>query len=316
MVTGGSGFIGANFVRSALTSGHAITVFDDLSVGDRRYLTGLPVRFVQGSILNEDLVKSEVGRHEVVIHLAAQSGVPSSLADPRADCLINIIGTLNLLEACRATRTSAGYPRFVFASSNATLGRQSLPATEHKVPLPLSPYGASKLAGEAYCLAYHGSWGIETIALRFGNVYGPYSAHKKSVVARFCRDLAYSGSITLESDGLQTRDFIFVEDLCQALLKAVDSPVAGEVFQISSGTETSIVELANCITKIVGHELKVRHAAARSGEARRNLSDITKASRILGWEPKVRLEEGLRRTYEWHQSWNTAVDVGTACDQL
>jgi len=275
-------------------------------VGDPRYIEGLPVRFVQGSIMDEVVVREEVRHHDAVVHLAAQSGVPTSLADPLNDCHLNILGTLNLLEACRSTQSDRGKPRFVFASSNAVLGRQLPPATENKAPLPMSPYGASKLAGEAYCLAYNGSWGLGTIALRFGNVYGPYSAHKKSVIARFFHDLSNNGNITIEGDGQQTRDFIFVEDLCRALLKAIDTQACGEIFQISSGIETSIWELGNMIVAITGRQAKIAHVAARLGEARRNRSDIGKAASILGWTPQVSLHEGLQQTFEWHSEWKSS----------
>ena len=188
-----------------LDHGYRVTVLDNLSTGRREYLEGLPITFIEGDILDADLVNRVVPGHDGVVHLAAQTGVPGSLADPRRDCEVNVIGTLNLLEACRMeqakrqkgergkgekreTGKSVGRsslvvgPRFVFASSNAPLGRQPPPATEDKAPQPISPYGASKLAGEAYCLAYHGSWGLGTVVLRFGNVYGPFSAHKNSDV--------------------------------------------------------------------------------------------------------------------------------------
>ena len=160
LVTGGAGFIGANLVRLLLGQGHQVTVLDNLSSGHREYLVGLPVQFVVGNVLDVDLVNRLVPGHDSLVHLAAQTGVPLSLADPRRDCEVNIIGTLNLLEACRKAQQAGGRaPRFVLASSNAALGRQLPPATEDKAPLPISPYGASKLAGEAYCLAYHGSGG-------------------------------------------------------------------------------------------------------------------------------------------------------------
>src|SRR5262249_13579777 len=156
------------------------------------------------------------------------------------DLEINVIGTLNMLQACRAVQgatrsrpTEGGPrtrpPRLIFASSNAPLGRQSPPASEEKAPLPISPYGASKLAGEAYCLAYHGSWGVQTVVLRFANVYGPYSGRKTSVVAKFFKDIQTTGSLTIDGDGQQTRDMIFVGDLCDAIWRALESDVAGEV---------------------------------------------------------------------------------------
>ena len=162
LVTGGVGFIGANLVRMLLNHGYRVTVLDNLSTGQREYLTGLPIEFIQGDVLDVELVGRVVPGQEGIVHLAAQTGVPDSLVDPRRDCEINVIGTLNLLEACRQAMNKeislspssvSLLPRFVFASSNAPLGRQPPPVTEEKAPLPISPYGASKLAGEGYCLA-------------------------------------------------------------------------------------------------------------------------------------------------------------------
>lgn len=303
LVTGGAGFIGANLVRMLLKRGYQVTVLDNLSTGQRDYLEGLPIRFVQGNILDVDLVNKVVPGHEGVVHLAAQCGVPASLANPIRDCEVNVIGTLNLLEASRMN----GVQRFVFASSNAPLGRQPPPATEDKAPLPISPYGASKLAGEAYCLAYHGSWKLGTVVLRFGNVYGPFSAHKNSVVAKFFKDILTKGGITIDGDGNQTRDFIYVGDLCRAILLALESDVAGEVFQIATGVETSINELAAMVQEVVGGEVEVNHGPPRQGDIRKNYSAVSKARAMLGWEPLVALRQGLELTWEWFNQrykWN------------
>src|SRR6267142_3416743 len=161
LVTGGAGFIGANLVRLLAAEGHIVTVLDNLTAGRSEYLAGLGLEVVNADILDCEAVQGAITGHEAVVHLAAQTGVPLSLADPRRDCQVNVVGTLNVLEAARRTKAR----RVVFASSNAPLGRQRPPATEDKAPLPVSPYGASKLAGEAYCLAYHGSWGLQTVAL-------------------------------------------------------------------------------------------------------------------------------------------------------
>jgi UDP-glucose 4-epimerase len=208
---------------------------------------------------------------------------------------VNVFGTLNILEACRG----AGADRFVFASSNAPLGWQPPPATEDKAPLPISPYGASKLAGEGYCLAYHGSWGLGTVALRFGNVYGPYSAHKNSVVARFCKGILATGQITIDGDGEQTRDFIYVDDLCRAIALALESTVGGEVFQIATGVETSVLELARRVREVAGSAVNVHHAPERQGDIRKNYSAVSKVREWLGWESQVKLHQGLRLTWEW-----------------
>ncbi len=213
LVTGGAGFIGANLVRMLLDAGATVTVLDNFSTGSRGYLAGLPIDVIEDNILNTKLLSGIVAALDGVVHLAAQTGVPGSITDPRRDCELNVIGTLNLLEACREANRGGRQRRFVFASSNAPLGRQPPPATEEKAPLPVSPYGASKLAGEGYCLAYAGSWGLPTIVLRFANVYGPWCAHKSSVVAKFFKDISSTGRITLDGGGTQTRDFIYVGDL-------------------------------------------------------------------------------------------------------
>jgi UDP-glucose 4-epimerase len=303
LVTGGAGFIGANFVRAALDAHHELAVLDNFSQGSAGYLADLPIRIVQGDILNAAVVGEEVQGHHVVVHLAAQTGVPGSLADPYRDCQINVLGTLNVLEACRHATPR---PRLVFASSNAPLGRQAPPATEDKVPLPVSPYGASKLAAEAYCLAYHSSWGVETVILRFGNVYGPFSAHKASVIAQFLKDIREHGTVTIDGNGQQTRDFIYVGDLCRAMLLACSSNVSGEIFQIATGIETTIGELAEAFSSVLRVPLATQHGPARAGDIERNYSGIAKARKLLDWQPEVSLSEGLQKTRDWYAVWREA----------
>jgi len=321
LVTGGAGFIGANVVRMLLEHSYDVTVLDNLSTGRREYLESLHIQFVEGDVLDNNLVNRVVPGHDGVVHLAAQTGVPGSVSDPRRDCEINVIGTLNLLEACRLVPRSNGteerrsegqltyasaplLPRFIFASSNAPLGRQPPPATEDKAPMPFSPYGASKLAGEAYCLAYHGSWGLGTVVLRFGNVYGPFSVHKNSVVAKFLKDILTKRQITIDGDGQQTRDFIYVKDLCRAILLALESNVSGEVFQIATGVETSILQLVALVQETVGQHAGVRHGPPRQGDIRKNYSAIAKVWEMLGWKPTVDLPQGLRKTRSWFEHWS------------
>lgn len=325
LVTGGAGFIGANLTRLLVDRGYKVTVLDNLTAGRSEYLDGLPVEFIHGDILDTATIHSVIAEKYGVVHLAAQTGVPGSLRDPRKDCEINILGTLNVLEACRAekARTAeqvrgahASGPRVIFASSNAPLGRQSPPATEDKAPLPASPYGASKLAGEAYCLAYTGSWGLETVALRFGNVYGPFSAHKNSVIAKFFKDILTCGRVAVDGDGEQTRDFINVEDLCRAVLLSLESDIRGEIIQIATGVETSIQSLANLVREVARCNVLIGHGPERQGDIRRNYSDITKARTLLGWEPRVSLEQGLRTTWESFNRTNLREERGTSCTVL
>jgi UDP-glucose 4-epimerase len=303
LVTGGAGFIGANLARMLLNLGYVVMVIDNLAVGRRGYLDTLPVELIEGDVLDYALVEKAVGACDAVVHLAAETGVPDSLAHPKQNCLVNVIGTLNLLEACRIRQEKEGksLARFVFASSNAPLGGQDPPAAEHKAPRPLSPYGASKLAGEGYCSAYHGSWGLGTVALRFANVYGPFSAHKKSVVANFLLNLLTSRTITIQGDGQQTRDFIYVEDLCRAIVTALESRVSGEIFQIATGVETSILELAHLLEEVVGVEVQAITTEGRRGDIQKNYATIEKARAMLGWAPRVSLREGLAHTWQWFQ---------------
>ncbi|MCP4419609.1 MAG: NAD-dependent epimerase/dehydratase family protein [Chloroflexi bacterium] len=296
LITGGAGFIGANLIRLLLTTGYEITVLDNLSTAVRdRYLAGLPIRLVQGDILNANLVNDTVAGHDAVIHLAAQTGVPGSIENPRHDCEVNVIGTFNLLEASRKAQVK----RFIFASSNAPLGRQPPPATEDKAPLPISPYAASKLAGEGYCLAYHGSWGLGTIVLRFANLYGPFSRHKESVVAKFFKDIVTEGQLVIYGDGRQTRDFIYVTDLCRAVQMALISDISGEIFQIATGQETTIQELSQIIQTVSQREAQISHSPSRRGDIKQNFSQISKAESMLKWKPTVSLHEGLTLTWDW-----------------
>ncbi len=311
LVTGGAGFVGANVVRR-LAGSWRVTVLDDLSAGSLAYLEGLDVEFVEGDVLDRSLIAQQVEGQDAIVHLAAQTGVPGSLENPERDCRVNVLGTLGLLDALRnASRVGSRPARFVFASSNAPLGRQEPPATEDKAPLPVSPYGASKLAAEAYCLAYHGSWGLGTVALRFANLYGPYSLHKESVVAKFFKDVLRDGSITIDGDGGQTRDFIYVEDLAAAVELALDASIGGEVFQIATGRETSIAELAGMVEALANRSVDRTFAEARRGDIRRNYSSIEKARDVLGWQPRVGLEEGLARTWSWFQEALEARDGGS-----
>ncbi len=302
LVTGGAGFIGANLVRLLSARGHSVVVLDNLESGSRTQLDGVSHEFVEGDIRDADLLRELVGSCNGVAHLAAQTGVPGSLEDPNLDCEVNVLGTLNLLEACRKASTDAvaqSCPRLVFASSNAPLGRQKSPCSEEKAPLPISPYGASKLAGEAYCLAYEGSWRVPAIVLRFANVYGPFSAHKTSVVAKFLMDACLNGSITVDGDGGQTRDFIFVRDLCRAILAGLESRVQGEVFQIATGIETSILELSALVSEIVGLDFKIEFGPSRLGDVRNNFSAVSKAKQMLGWQAEIDLRSGLNETWQW-----------------
>src|SRR5215470_2192152 len=319
LITGGCGFIGRNLVQALRArSNEAIRIIDNLSVGTRDDLLGItpfaefdpatvrgsdphaPIELVVGDIGDAGLVERVTAGADIAVHLAANTGVGPSVADPMGDCSRNVIGTLNYLEACRAN----GVKRFVFASSGAPIGECTPPIHEELPAHPVSPYGASKLAGEAYCSAYARSYGIETIALRFGNCYGPLSSHKDSVVAKFIREALAGQSWEIYGDGRQTRDFIFVGDVVDAIIRSSTTHgIGGEVFQIATNAETTVLELvAKLVDTLARHGIAAggtHHGDARVGDVRRNYSDTRKARRMLGWKPEVDLEDGLDRTVKW-----------------
>jgi UDP-glucose 4-epimerase len=319
LVTGGCGFIGVALVKSLVDEGgHAVRVVDNLAVGTREDLSavcefveaspaevgptvsGSPVELVVGDILDEELALRAAEGSDVIVHLAANTGVAPSVEDPRGDCLANVIGTVNYLEAARHN----GVERFVFASSGATIGEVEPPIHEEMSPHPVSPYGASKLSGEAYCSAYSRTFGVETVALRFGNVYGLLSNHKNSVIAKFIKRAMRGEVLEVYGDGTQTRDFIFIEDLTRAVrLSATTEGVGGEVFQIATNAETSVQEMVEELLPVLAafgiKDVEVRQAAPRLGDVMRNYSDTSKAARMLGWRAEVDLKEGLRRTVDW-----------------
>jgi UDP-glucose 4-epimerase len=327
LVTGGCGFIGRNFIHRLLPHSElSVRIIDNLSVGTAEKLAlvtdfelveaasfGRPgtrhskVELIVGDIRDEALAVRATAGVDVIVHLAASTGVGPSVDDPRFDCVTNVIGTLNYLEAAR----SCGVKRFIFASSGAPIGECSPPIHEELAPHPVSPYGASKLAGEGYCSAYRQSYGIDTVALRFGNCYGPYSGHKESVVAKFIREALLGLPWEIYGDGGQTRDFIFVGDIAAAIeLAATTRDVGGEVFQIATNAETTVLELAGHLATMLKSRgiatPEIRHQASRTGDVRRNFSDTTKANTRLGWLATVPLKEGLSRTIDWFLSEKAA----------
>lgn len=299
LVTGGCGFIGINLAAQLLRRGHLVRVLDNLSTGNREDLDAR-VELQIGDLRDANAVRKACQRVDTVVHLAAHTRVVDSVSNPEMNFEINAIGTMNVLQACRA----AGVKKLIFASTGgAILGEQEPPVHEGMVPRPVSPYGASKLAGEAYCSAFCGSYGLNTVMLRFSNVYGPYSYHKGSVVAQFFKDLMQKRPLVVYGDGHQTRDFLYVADLVDAVLLAASANTPGEVFQIASGRETSIRTLLETMKKVLPEIIPdVRYESARAGEIRRNYASIEKARRMLGFNPKTSLEEGLANTWQWFNS--------------
>lgn len=323
LVTGGCGFIGLNLIETLLNDGvKHIRIVDNLTVGTREFLETVlrtiddieidegdvvtytfpklnaKCELYVGDIRDADFAVHATEGMDGIVHLAANTGVLPSIEDPRKDCETNVMGVFNYLDGARIN----GVKKFVFASSGATLGSQEPPIDEEKVPKPMSPYGASKLAGEAYCMCYHASFGIETIALRFGNVYGPRSHNKGSIVAKFFKRVLKSEILEIYGSGDQTRDYIFLSDIVAAIVASLNSDVGGEVFQIATHKETTVNEIVEKIKALVeadGYKPEIVKTAPNKGEMFRNCSDITKARKMLGFDPKYDLDKGLKECWQW-----------------
>ena len=298
MITGGRGFIGSNLVRHLATQ-RLVRVLDSL---ERSSPTGwedrVDVEFVQGNILETSDLARSVSGVNAVVHLAAYGSVVESVVDPVANFHTNVAGTFNVLNAA----AMAGVRRVVFASTGgALIGDAVPPVDEMSLPKPISPYGASKLCGEAYCHAFAKSRGLGAVCLRFGNVYGPHSAHKKGAVTLFIKALMLDEPIVIHGDGSASRDYIHVDDLCAGIRAGLDADLAGgDVFHLASGRETTVLELAKLLCAVAGkphHPIEFK--PARQGEVARNFATYARAHAALGFEPIRRLDEGLAETWEW-----------------
>jgi UDP-glucose 4-epimerase len=299
IVTGGAGFIGSTLTRLLLERGYGVRIYDDWSSGSREHLDGLDVELVTGDVRDGPALEAACAGADAMFHLAAGAGVVDSIERPVENFDLNARGTLLALCAARA----AGVGRFVFSSSNAPLGDNAYPASEDKPVAPLSPYGAGKATGEAYCSAFFGAYGFEAVAVRFSNAYGPRSARKSNVIPLFIRRIMAGQPLTIYGDGTQTRDFVFVTDLANGLIRAAETPgVGGEIFQLASGVETSLNELVAQLARVSGRAPDVVHEPPRAGEIQRNYSLVDKARDRLGHAPQVALADGLEQTWRWFQT--------------
>ena len=297
LVTGGAGFIGVNLARVLGRAGARTVAYDSFVTGRASDAEAAGYDdIVEGDIRDADALVRAAAGVDAIVHLAARTGVIDSVEDPRGDAETNVLGTLNALLAAR----DGGAGAFVFASSGAPLGAAEPPGHEGLAPRPLSPYGASKLAGEGLCSAFSGSYGISATALRFTNVYGPFSYHKGSVVALYLKRIMDGQPITVYGDGEQTRDFLFVDDLCDAVVAAVARRPSGGLYQLGTGVETSVNALTRLLGELLGDDrVTVVHEPERAGEIRRAYSDVSRARRELGYAPDTALADGLKITADW-----------------
>jgi nucleoside-diphosphate-sugar epimerase len=305
LVTGGAGFIGSNIVEELVRLGHSVRVLDNFSTGKRENL--LPfmdkIDLIEGDIRDEDACSCAVGDIDYVLHQAAMASVPRSLTEPVMTSDVNIMGTVKLLTAA----TKAGVRRFVYAASSSAYGDQSLPVkNELLLPRPLSPYAAAKLAGEYFCHAYSRSMGLDTVGLRYFNVFGPNQDPKSqysAVIPLFISALIEGRRPTIYGDGLQTRDFTFVANNVRAniLAATTEKPIAGKIINIACGASFSLLGLLRAINDVLGKSIKPIFEPARIGDVKHSLADITSAREQLGYEVIVDFNEGIRRTVAWYR---------------
>lgn len=312
LITGGCGFIGANLVRvlSERDLVATVRVIDDESQGARDRLTPYGVEFVKGDIRDEDLLRRALRNVDAVVHLAAATNVVDSIADPVRSFDVNVAGTFRLLVLMR----EAGVPCLVNASTGGALLGEATPPIHEEMPArPSAPYGAAKACVEAWCSAFAESYGLDTMSLRFSNVYGPMSHHKGSVVATFMRRILEGKPLVVYGDGSQTRDYVFVDDLCEGIVAAMRARRRG-AFQLGSGAGTPLERLIEEISKVVEPEFRpeVRFEPFRTGELRHTWTDVGKAREELGWTPRTSLPEGLVRTWEWFRA-RAPVALPAAC---
>jgi UDP-glucose 4-epimerase len=301
LVTGGAGFIGSHVVDAYVAAGHEVIVVDDLSTGHRENLNP-KAKFVQLDITDPKTVELIRDERPAVLNLhAAQMDVRRSVADPIFDARVNILGTINLLEGAR----KANVRRVMFVSSGgAAYGEQeTFPAPESHPTNPLSPYGVSKRSGELYAFFYQAEYHIPFIALRYANVYGPrQDPHGEAgVVAIFSGKMLRGEPVTINGDGKQTRDYVFVGDIARANVLALESLATGPL-NIGTAKETDVNELAGLLLEAAGSRSEVKHGPAKQGEQRRSVVDWSRAARELGWRPEVPIAEGLKRTVEWFRA--------------
>jgi UDP-glucose 4-epimerase len=305
LVTGGAGFIGSHLVDGLLAAGHKVRVLDDFSTGDPRNLEGVRKRIelIEGDIAQAEVVHRATQGVEIVFHQAALASVPRSVADPVGTNQVCVNGTLNVLLAAR----DAGARRVIYAASSSAYGNSDhLPKRETDPTLPLSPYAVAKLAGEHYCAAFSEVYGLETVRLRYFNVFGPRQPPDSpyaAVIPRFLEAMIAGKSPIIYGDGRQSRDFTYVADVVQAnLLAAEAAKVSGKVYNIACGRRTSLLELVTQINALLGTQIKPIHEDARPGDVIHSQADIAPAQADLGYNPQFEMEEGLRLCLDYFRS--------------
>jgi len=312
LVTGGCGFIGSNLVPHLVEQGNQVKVYDNLSRGRAEWVAASRAEVIQGDILDASALGRALEGVDAVVHLAAYGSVVESVQAPLPNFDNNVRGTFNVLDAARQARVR----KVVFASTGgALIGNATPPVSEQSLPKPISPYGASKLCGEAYCNAFGLAYGMQTVALRFANVYGPISAHKKGAITVFIKALMTGTPITIYGDGSASRDFLYVEDLCRGIGLALKTELApGTVMHLAAANEVTVKDLAKSIARVAGKpDHPIEYFDKRPGEVDRNFARYDLAKSLIGFEPRWSFEDGIKATWEWFQELgDAALQIGTS----
>ena len=306
LVTGAAGFIGRSIAAALLARGETVRGIDNLITGKRSNLVGLEaMEFIEGDLTDPTACARACEGVEIVFHEAALASVPRSVKDPVTTNMHCVVATLNLLVAAHA----AGVRRLVYAASSSVYGdTPTLPKHEQMLPNPISPYAVAKLAGEHYLRAFTRVYGVETVALRYFNVFGPYqdpTSHYSGVLAIFCRKMLAGEQPTIYGDGGQSRDFTFIANVVHANLLAASAPaekVSGRMMNAATGTRITLNETFDILCDLTGYKGKPAYAESRSGDIRDSLADIGLAGELLGYKPVIDFREGLRRTVEWYRA--------------
>jgi UDP-glucose 4-epimerase len=305
LITGGAGFIGSNLAEALVADGERVRIFDDFSTGSMANLAAVcdRVEIVEGDLRDFAAVRAAMRGVTYVSHQGALRSVERSVDDPMSSNAVNVEGTLHVLEAAR----EAGVTRLAYASSSSAYGdTEVLPKTEDLAPAPISPYAVSKLAAEHYCRVYSRLYGLETVSLRYFNVFGPRQSPESkyaAVVPLFLRAAFTGEPLEIHGDGLQSRDFTYIDNVVLANRLAMRTAgVAGSVFNVACGERHSLLDIANVIGRFLGRDLARNHVAPRRGDVRHTQAGIDRITRALDYHPTVGFEEGMRRTYEWFKA--------------
>jgi len=305
LVTGGAGFIGSNTVDELVRRGHSITVLDDLSGGKEQNLAGVrdKIDFIRGTITDRATLEKACRAAEYVLHLAARTSVPRSVKQPLETNEVNVDGTLNVLVAAR----DAGVRRVVFASSSSIYGdTPTLPKHEEMTPAPISPYGVSKLVGELYGFVFHRIYGLDFVALRYFNVFGPRqdpSSPYSGVLSKFITAMRDGGEPSVFGDGEQSRDFTFVQNVVAANLQACETPgIGGRAFNLGTGGRYTLNYTLQLLEQFAARPAKAKYGPPREGDIRDSQADVRRATQAFGYKPQINFEEGLRKTWDWYSA--------------